>query len=128
MTREDHNIWIAIMCADALAEREWLGGLGFEPGVCVLGPDGSTVQHSEMLWPEGGRVMVSTRADKAHLGTAPGTTSAYVVTAEPDAVLDRAEAMGAPIVQALEDTDYGSRGFSILDPVGNGWSFGTYAG
>ena len=128
MTRQDHNIWISITCADALAERDWLAGLGFEPGVCVTGPDETTVQHSEMLWPEGGRVMVSTTADKPHLGTAPGTSSCYVVTAGPDAVLARAEAQGAIVTRPIEDTDYGSRGFSILDPAGNGWSFGTYAG
>jgi uncharacterized glyoxalase superfamily protein PhnB len=28
----------------------------------------------------------------------------------------------------MEDTDYGSRGFSIADEEGNRWSFGTYAG
>lgn len=128
MTRHDRNIWISISCADALAEREWLTGLGFEPGVCVTGPDGTTVQHSEMLWPEGGRVMVSTSADKPHLGTSPGTTSCYVVTETPDEVLARAVALGVQVIHPIEDTDYGSRGFSVLDPAGNGWSFGSYAG
>ena len=28
----------------------------------------------------------------------------------------------------MEDTDYGSHGFSIADAEGNAWSFGTYAG
>ena len=27
----------------------------------------------------------------------------------------------------LTDTDYGSRDFSVRDPEGNVWSFGTYA-
>jgi uncharacterized glyoxalase superfamily protein PhnB len=31
-------------------------------------------------------------------------------------------------VRGLRDEDYGSRGFSVLDPEGNIWSFGTYAG
>jgi uncharacterized glyoxalase superfamily protein PhnB len=28
----------------------------------------------------------------------------------------------------LKDEDYGSRGFTVSDPEGNLWSFGTYAG
>ena len=52
----------------------------------------------------------------------------YVVTDRPDEVHERAQALGATVTRPLEDTDYGSRGFSILDPEGNSWSFGTYAG
>jgi uncharacterized glyoxalase superfamily protein PhnB len=29
-------------------------------------------------------------------------------------------------VHGLVDTDYGSRDFSVRDPEGNLWSFGTY--
>jgi uncharacterized glyoxalase superfamily protein PhnB len=57
-----------------------------------------------------------------------GTGSVYVVTDEPDALFVRAEAAGATIVQGLTDEDYGSRGFTIRDPEGVFWSFGTYAG
>ena len=32
----------------------------------------------------------------------------------------------AEAAQTLEDTDYGSRGFTARDPEGNLWSFGTY--
>ena len=39
-----------------------------------------------------------------------------------------AQQLGAEVVQGLEDTDYGSRGFTIRDAEGNLWSFGTYAG
>ena len=35
---------------------------------------------------------------------------------------------GAEIVAPLVDEDYGSRGFSVADPEGNIWSFGTYDG
>jgi uncharacterized glyoxalase superfamily protein PhnB len=28
----------------------------------------------------------------------------------------------------MREEDYGSRGFSIADPDGNVWSFGTYSG
>ena len=39
-----------------------------------------------------------------------------------------ASGLGAVIIRDMEETDYGSRGFSIKDAEGNRWSFGTYAG
>ena len=52
----------------------------------------------------------------------------YVVTDEPDALFARSTAAGAEVVQGLRDEDYGSRGFTVRDPEGNTWSFGTYRG
>ncbi len=43
-----------------------------------------------------------------------------------DAAHDRAVAAGAEVVRPLENTDYGSRDFSVRDPEGHVWSFGTY--
>jgi uncharacterized glyoxalase superfamily protein PhnB len=40
----------------------------------------------------------------------------------------RAVAAGAMVLVALHDTDYGSREFTVRDPEGNRWSFGTYRG
>jgi uncharacterized glyoxalase superfamily protein PhnB len=57
-----------------------------------------------------------------------GVASSYVVTDQPDAVFERATAAGAEVVRGLLDEDYGSRGFSVRDPEGNIWSFGTYRG
>lgn len=124
----DHNIWSGLTAQDPRALRAWLVSLGFTEGVLVEGEDGA-VQHSEMLWPEGGRVMISSpRPDDPHFSTPIGSTGVYVVTDEPDAVHARAQAAGATFTRPMEDADYGSRGFSILDPEGNSWSFGTYAG
>ena len=127
-TRTDHNIWAGIAYDDALAARAWLRALGFEDGVVVTEDDG-TVMHSEMVWPEGGRVMVHSRgkADDA-FSTPRGAANVYVVVDDPDAVWARARDLGARVVRPMEDTDHGSRGFSIADPEGNRWSFGTYAG
>lgn len=52
--------------------------------------------------------------------------SLYLVVADPDAHHARAVAAGATVTRELVDTDYGSREYSIVDPEGNGWSFGTY--
>ncbi|MEO7752171.1 MAG: VOC family protein [Terracoccus sp.] len=127
--RTDHNVWVGISYDDAHAARAWLKELGFEDGVLVPGEVEGEVQHSEMLWPEGGRVMVHTRrkADDA-FATPRGAAVVYVVVDDPDAVWGRAQRLRAPVVRPMEETDYGSRGFSISDPEGNSWSFGTYAG
>lgn len=125
----DHNIWVGLSYDDAPAARKWLAALGFEEGIVVEGERPGEIFHSEMRWPEGGRVMVSTRAkkDDTFVSTA-GAATVYVVVDDPDAVFARAQALGATVLRPMEDTDYGSRGFSIADAEGTSWSFGTYAG
>ena len=59
---------------------------------------------------------------------ASGTFGAYVVTDGPDELYERAIDAGATLVRGLNDTPYGSREFSVSDPEGNRWSFGTYRG
>jgi uncharacterized glyoxalase superfamily protein PhnB len=54
------------------------------------------------------------------------TMSLYIVVPDPDAHHARATAAGATVVRELQDTDYGSREYSVRDPGGNLWSFGTY--
>ncbi|GAA1073850.1 VOC family protein [Tsukamurella spumae] len=128
-TRKDINIWPGITCDDPLAEREWLRRLGFEDGILVEGDGDGEVVHSEMLWPDGGRVMVSSlcKVDKTFTNP-PGTSGVYVVVHDPDAVYARAQELGARLVRDMAEEDYGSKGFSVADPEGNTWSFGTYAG
>ena len=43
-----------------------------------------------------------------------------------DAHHARARAAGAEILLALEDQDYGGRGYTCRDPQGHVWSFGTF--
>jgi uncharacterized glyoxalase superfamily protein PhnB len=50
----------------------------------------------------------------------------YLVVSDPDAHHARAVEAGAEVVIPLRDEEYGSRGYSALDPEGNVWSFGTY--
>jgi uncharacterized glyoxalase superfamily protein PhnB len=51
-----------------------------------------------------------------------------VVCTDLDGLCERAVGAGATVVRELRDEDYGSRGFSVRDPEGNLWSFGTYSG
>lgn len=128
-TRADHNIWPGLTSADPLSLRAWLTRLGFAEGGCYYDERGTTVIHSEMLWPEGGRVMISSRGkDDDPFTVSPGSGNLYVVVDDPDAVWARAAALNATVLREMREEDYGSRGFSIADPDGNAWSFGTYAG
>ena len=54
------------------------------------------------------------------------TSSPYIVVADPDALHDRAVAAGGEVVMALHDADYGGRHFSVRDPWGQLWNFGSY--
>jgi uncharacterized glyoxalase superfamily protein PhnB len=55
-----------------------------------------------------------------------GRTSVYVVVDDPDALFERARQAGAEVLMQPTDQDYGSRDFSVRDPEGNIWAFGTY--
>ena len=78
---------------------------------------------------EGGGIMLgSTSDDNEFSRRKPGMSSIYVVTDAPDALFDRATAAGAEVVRGLRDEDYGSRAFTVRDPEGSIWSFGTYRG
>jgi uncharacterized glyoxalase superfamily protein PhnB len=122
------NVWPTLRARDARGLIEFLTeALGFEE--VVVYADGDTVHHAQLAWPPGGGVMLgSARPDNPAGVTLPGHFSAYVVTADPDALHARAVAHGAKVTMELYDTDYGSRDFAIEDPEGNRWSFGTYPG
>jgi len=110
------NVWPSLRANDAHGLIKFLTeALGFE--ATVVYADGDTVQHAELAWPPGGGIMLgSVRPGDPHSVTGPGNFSAYVVTADPDALHARAVAHGAKVTRELHDTDYGSRDFAIDDP------------
>ena len=127
------RIWPSIMYIDARAAIDFLErAFGFTTSLVVPNDTGDTiVEHCQMLGPEGGGIMLGTvnRPDNKFSQRVDGAVvSTYVVTSSPDALFDRAVAAGGEVFHPLEDQDYGSRDFSILDPEGNIWSFGTYTG
>jgi uncharacterized glyoxalase superfamily protein PhnB len=125
------TIWPCLSYRDAHAAIAFLrDAFGFEPVVVYSHDDPKRVDHAELRWPLGGGVMLGSagRDDSAFGRRAPGNDSIYVVCDEPDALFARATAAGAEVVRGLVDEDYGSRGFTVRDPEGNLWSFGTYRG
>ncbi len=122
------SIWASVVSEDAPALRDWLLGLGFTQDLLIPGDEADRIHHCQLDWPEGGRVLLSSTGER-ETPVRPGTSSLHVVTADPDAVLERAMAQGATLVHPLVDqTDYPSRDFTVADPDGNHWTFATFAG
>jgi uncharacterized glyoxalase superfamily protein PhnB len=126
------TVWPCVNYRDARAAIRFLVEvLGFvEAAVHADSHDDTVIVHAELRWPEGGGVMLGTagRADSEFSQLPTSCASSYVVTDDPRAVHARALAAGAELVRELREEDYGSLGFSVRDPEGNIWSFGTYRG
>lgn len=132
MTEHTNNsIWPILTYRDAAAAIAFLNeAFGFETAEVHEGEEPGTVAHAELLWSEGGGIMLSSAGlgEEPFAGRQPGYDLNYIVCSDPDELHDRSLAAGAEIVMGLRDTDYGSRDFAARDPEGNLWSFGTYAG
>jgi len=127
------TVWPALRYKDAEAALRFLtDAFGFEEALVVRGGKGDAraIHHAEMKWPLGGGVMFGSTgaSEEGHEIFPEGPVSIYVVTDEPDALLERATKAGADITLGIKDEDYGSRGFTARDPEGNLWTFGTYRG
>jgi uncharacterized glyoxalase superfamily protein PhnB len=132
MTEIKTAVWPVLSYRDARAAIEFLSkAFGFEERAAYARDDDSSiVEHAEMTWPLGGGIMFGTAGkDDSPFGQrVPGNDSVYVVCDNPDELFERATGAGAELVRGLRDEDYGSRGFTVRDPEGNLWSFGTYGG
>jgi uncharacterized glyoxalase superfamily protein PhnB len=124
------TVWPTLIYRDAPAALRFLSeAFGFEESLVVPGDADGIVAHAEMRWPLGGGIMLgSVRSDSILGEKHVGAASVCVVSDEPDALFARATAAGAKVALGLEDTHYGARGFTVEDPEGNLWSFGTYQG
>jgi len=114
---------------DPRAALTWLAAaFGFEEVIVVDGDDGAIV-HAELRFGDG---FVFVGDDRGGLGMRSprdlGGTSVdlCLYVREVDAHYARAVAAGAEVVHAIADTSYGSRGYTVRDPEGHLWTFGTY--
>ena len=55
-----------------------------------------------------------------------GAASFFCAVTDPDAHFARTQAAGFEIILPLRDESYGSREYSVRDPEGHVWTFGTY--
>jgi len=111
------NIFPYMRFADADAALDWLTeAFGFEQRAVHRGEDG-VVQHAELTL--GAGTFMFSPGD-------PSLQGVYVAVDDLDEHYERAKAAGAEITRELEDTTYGSRGYSARDLEGHEWSFGTY--
>ncbi|TCT02174.1 VOC family protein [Aquabacter spiritensis] len=126
MTEARPNIFPALRYTDGPAAVAFLQAmLGFVPRMVMSDAEGA-IAHAEMTFGPGLIMLASaTPADPANpWGTA--AMGLYVRVEDIEAHHARALAAGADIVMPLQDTPYGSREYSLRDPGGHLWSFGTY--
>ncbi|MBJ7328769.1 MAG: VOC family protein [Solirubrobacteraceae bacterium] len=118
----------ALRYRDPDAAIAWLEeALGFTPQDVFRDDASGTVAHAELVFGDGMIMLGGFPEPSAeHLEYDQGITSTYAYVADPDALHARAVAAGADLAMALRDTPYGSREFSVRDPEGHVWSFGTY--
>src|ERR1700728_1996079 len=106
-------VWPSLAARNARALIDFYAeAFGFT--ISALYGEEDHVDHCEILWPLGGGIMLGDEHPGAdEWALKPGTFGVYVVTDNPDALHDRAMAAGATPLRGLNDTDYGSREFSV---------------
>jgi uncharacterized glyoxalase superfamily protein PhnB len=117
------TIWPSVPYPDPQAAIDFLVGIfGFEPTALIPGEAPGSYAEIELRWPHGSGGVIIRDCEK------PAPTGLYVVTPDPDSLYERARAAGLEITREIEDTDFGSRTFTVVDPWSVSWSFGTYPG
>jgi uncharacterized glyoxalase superfamily protein PhnB len=116
-----------LLYGDAEGAIDWLERvLGFERGEVYRDEEGN-VAHAELSL-HGATVMLgSAGVGREPFRSVPAAGSVvYCAVDDVDSLYDRARAAGADIPLELTETDYGSRDFTVRDPEGSLWAFGTY--
>ena len=116
-----------LLYRDADAAMRWLEEtLGFERREEHRSADGNVV-HAELALGDAIVMMGTAGVGREPFRSLPaGGTLVYCSLDEVDALYERAKAAGAEIAMELHETEYGSRDFTVRDPEGNLWAFGTY--
>ena len=119
------TVFPCITFRDAAASIEYLERAVGAERVAVYEDDDGRVSHAEIRIGESTFMCGDERAGSK--ATPPGVSIVYVVVPDADAAYERAKAAGAEVTEPVEQS-YGSRDVTVIDPDGNRWSLGTYAG
>ncbi|MGA7357008.1 MAG: VOC family protein [Candidatus Cybelea sp.] len=126
------TIYPAVRYNDAKAAIAWLKSvLDFKEQEVYAG-DGDSIAHAQLR--VAGNLIMLGSVKNDQYATSPknlgGVTGGIYIALASDAAVDagyaRVKAAGADVIRELEDTEYGSHEFSVRDPEGHIWSFGTY--
>ncbi len=119
---------------DAHAAIAWLEkAFGMERHAVYGGPE-NTIGHAELKFGSG-MIMLGSASNpspyKKYFATPEEidgrvTSPLYLVSAECEALWERATAAGAEVVLELRTMDYGGKAFTVRDPEGYLWSVGEY--
>jgi uncharacterized glyoxalase superfamily protein PhnB len=121
------NIFPVLRYDNAPAAIDFLiGAFGFDKASEHRLADGRVV-HADLRF--GPSVVGVSSTGTSPAGSPWGTVrqGVYIVVDEPDAFFARAQAAGADVALPITDQSYGSRDFTLRDPEGHLWGFGTYA-
>ncbi len=123
------KLYACLSYRDPSAAIAFLGrAFGFTP-LLVVPDDQGGVAHAELAL---GDDLIMLGSAKPELGWVspldlPGRNATVCgFVPDPDAHCARALAAGATLVRAPYDTPYGARTYSVRDPEGHEWHFGTY--
>jgi uncharacterized glyoxalase superfamily protein PhnB len=126
MPRVWPDIYPVLRYKDGVKAMEWLTQIfGFSKHLEVPGTDGN-IGHAELSLGNGMIMFASGGSQGDGNPWATEKSGIYAVVEDIDAHYQRTKAAGAEIVRPLAETDYGSRDYSVRDPEGHLWSFGTY--
>lgn len=127
------NIIPGMRYRDAPAAIDWLcRAFGFSRHLVVPDEDGG-IAHAQLVLGNG-MIMLGSYRDEGEYDRlvrlpddAGGSTqAAYIVIEDIENHYQRAVGAGARVVYELAYQDYGGKLYSVLDPEGHLWNFGSY--
>src|SRR5262245_7087979 len=121
------TVYPSLLYRDPEVAVEWLERtLGFERRADHRDASG-IVQHAELSLGSAIVMLGTAGGGREPFRSLPAAaTLVYCALDDVDALYERARDAGAEVALELMDTDYGSRDFTVRDPEGNLWAFGTY--
>lgn len=116
-----------LLYRDAEAAMQWLEEvLGCERREDHRDEEGNVV-HAELDFRSTILMLSSAGVGREPFRSLPaGDRLIYCALEEVDSLYERVRGAGGEIALEITDTDYGSRDFTVRDPEGNLWAFGTY--